>query len=109
MTESKLLAAAMDTVVKGLTDTGDTAGFGGGKNIIDMIPAAINVLLGLLGIVALVFIIYSGILYLTSQGNKEMVEKAKKVLTYSALGMVIIVASYAIANYLMGALSAIVT
>ncbi|MFA6132104.1 MAG: hypothetical protein WC702_03550 [Patescibacteria group bacterium] len=103
MNDSKLLAAAIDTVTEGLTVTGSTAGFSN-QTLIDLIPGAINVLLGLLGIVALAFTIYAGILYLTSQGNKDAVEKAKKVLTYSAIGMVLIVASYAISNYLLGAL-----
>lgn len=108
MADSKLLAAAIDTVVGGLETTGETAGFDSEQGLIDLIPGAINVLLGFLGILAFGFIVYAGVLYLISQGGKEQVEKAKKILTYSVIGMVVIIAAYAITNYLLGALTQII-
>lgn len=36
------------------------------------------------------FIIWSGLVYITSTGNKDRVERAKKSLTYAVLGLIIL-------------------
>jgi len=108
MNVQKLIAANIDVVTGGLNVTGDTAGFEK-QSITDLIPGIIQVILGLLGIITLCLAIYAGFLYLTSQGNKETVEKAKKILIYTALGMVIIMASYAISSFLLGSLDNLFT
>jgi heme/copper-type cytochrome/quinol oxidase subunit 2 len=92
--------SAMDTVLGGLNTAGETAGFED-QNLIDLMPATINVILGMMGILVFGFFIYAGILYLTSQGNKEMVEKAKKIMQYTVLGMLVIIAAYAIVSYVL--------
>lgn len=97
------LAAAIDTVTSGLTDAGSTAGFTE-SNTLAIVSSAIDIILGLLGMVAFGFIVYAGVLYLLSRGEEKKVTDAKQVLTYAIIGMVIIVASYAIASYLLGAL-----
>lgn len=60
---------------------------------------ALRIANGALGFVALVFvifIIYGGFLYMTSQGNEEKTGTAKKVLTRAVIGMIIIGSSYGI-------------
>lgn len=69
-----------------------------------LVGAIINVLLGVLGIVFVVLVVYAGFLYLTSQGESKNVDKAKKLLTQSVIGLVIIVAAYAISSYVINAL-----
>ena len=109
MEKTRLLAAAIETITEGLTTTGGTAGFGSSpQSTTVLIGSIINAVLGLLGIAGIVFITYAGILYLISQGEKEPIEKAKKILTYTIVGMVIIVAAFAITNYLIGALIIVV-
>lgn len=49
---------------------------------------------------AILFIVIGGIQYITSQGNEEKVSVAKKTLTYAIIGLVIIVFSLAILNYI---------
>lgn len=52
-------------------------------------------LIVLLGIIAaLVFVIYSGIAWITSGGDKQKVEKAKGTLTYAIVGLIVIVLSF---------------
>lgn len=43
------------------------------------------------GVIATLFIIYGGFLYVTSGGNEEDSEKGKKILTNSAIGLIIII------------------
>lgn len=64
----------------------------------------INIILGILGIICIAFVIYAGILYLTDQGEGKKAEKAKKLLIATIIGMVLIVAAYAISTYVIGAL-----
>jgi hypothetical protein len=59
----------------------------------------VNYALGFLGIIAVILIIYGGILMVTSAGNEEAVGKAKKIITYAAIGIVIIILSYSIVTF----------
>ncbi len=47
--------------------------------------------LTLVGITAVLFIIYGGFLYITSAGNKERAESAKKTLTYAVGGLIVVI------------------
>jgi len=65
----------------------------------------INIALGFLGAIALGLIIYAGFLWMTSEGNEEKVLKAKKTLTSAAIGLAIVLASWAIATFVINQLS----
>ncbi len=58
----------------------------------------VNGALGLAGVVAVILITVSGIRLLLSGGDVMKVEKAKKSLTYSIIGFVIILASFFLLN-----------
>lgn len=61
----------------------------------------VNFFLYFLGFIAVVMIIYGGILYVTSAGNQENVDKAKKILLYAIIGVVVILLSFAIVNTIL--------
>ena len=61
----------------------------------------IKTILGLLGIVALIMILMGGFKWMTSGGNDEKVGEAKKLLGAGIVGMVIILAAYAIASFVV--------
>lgn len=65
----------------------------------------INWVLGLLGIIAVVMILYGGFVWLTASGNEENVTKAKNVLSAAIIGLVIILLAWAIVNYVLGTTS----
>jgi hypothetical protein len=48
-------------------------------------------------------VIYGGFLYVGSGGNEESTGKAKKILIYAAIGIIIILVSFALVNTLLGA------
>ncbi len=77
----------------------------GTQSLPELIGRFINVFLGLLGIIFVVIIVYAGFLYLTDQGEGKKVEQAKKLITNSIIGLVIIVAAYAIANFVVSSLA----
>ncbi len=72
-----------------------------------LIGNIINVVLGVLGIVMVVYIVWAGWIYASSGGEKEKLEKAKKMISSAVIGLILIVAAYAIAAYVVGALVSI--
>ena len=71
-----------------------------GQNVTNII----NFFLGLLGLIAVAFLIYAGVLMVTAGGNDEQVGKAKKIITYSVIGIIIILLSYTIVTFVTSAL-----
>ena len=68
----------------------------------DVVRSIINTILGLLGFVVVIFIIYAGILYVTDAGSGDNLDKAKNIIKNSIIGIVIILASFAIVNFAFG-------
>ena len=90
-------------------DTGINSAAGIGLSDTDpriIIARVIRVALGFLGVIALILILYAGWLYMMSAGAPEKIDKAKKILSSAAIGLVIILSAFAIAtfliNYLLG-------
>lgn len=67
------------------------------------ITKVINYLLTFLGILAVIMIIYAGILMIMAQGEEENVEKGKKIIIWAVVGIIVITLSYAIVNFVVGA------
>ncbi len=65
--------------------------------------------LGLLGTVLLVLIIYGGITYMIAGGDPEKVDRAKKIITNSIIGLAIILSSLAIVQFVISRLVAATT
>ena len=79
----------------------DNAFFSANQSIPETVARIINIVIGVIGVLLLVLIVYGGVLYAMSVGNEEQVDKAKKVLTYSIIGIVIVAISFAITNYVI--------
>lgn len=61
----------------------------------------INVALGVIGLVAVVMIIFGGFFYVTSQGNPENVKKGKNTIMYGVIGLVVALLAFAIVNFVL--------
>ncbi len=68
----------------------------GARNLGQIILIVIEVLLLVAASIAVIYLIIGGYQYVMSRGNEEAAEKAKKTLSSSILGLVIIVLSFAI-------------
>jgi len=64
----------------------------------------VNWVLGFLGLVAVILIIYAGFLWMTAGGNADQVDKAKKILINGVIGLVIILLAGAITLYVFNVL-----
>ena len=73
----------------------------GGGDIRLTVANIIKYLLGFLGILAVVIILFAGFKWMTAGGNEENVAGAKKMLVAGLIGLVIILSAYAIANFVI--------
>ena len=70
----------------------------GVSNVESFIRNIITIFAGLAGLVATGFFVAGGFTYITSSGNPEQLDKAKRTLTWSAVGLAIVIAAFALAN-----------
>ncbi len=69
----------------------------------DIIKNVINLLLYLVGIIAVIVIIINGIRYTTSNGDASGVKSAKDGVLYAVVGLVVAILAYAIVNFVVEA------
>lgn len=79
---------------------------GGQGSFRDLLLTFLNFFLGFLGIVAVIMVIYGGVLYVTAAGNQENIDKGKKIIMYAVIGIVIILLAFALVNTLLSGLGA---
>ena len=73
----------------------------GNRDVRSTIASIIRVALSLLGIVAVVIVIIGGVKWMTAGGNTDQVDEAKKWLFSGVIGLAIILAAYALAEYVI--------
>lgn len=64
-----------------------------------IIAAAINTLLGFLGVIAIILIMVGGFKWMTAQGNDAKVDAARKLMVSGVVGLLIVLASFAVSIY----------
>lgn len=77
---------------------------GGTTDVYVIAGKIINVVLGFLGIVLLGYLLYAGFLWMTSGGETEKAEQARTMITNAIIGLVIIVAAFAISTFVLSSL-----
>ena|SRR3989304_3423710 len=97
----------LETAIKtGLTETvGETDLKGAKADVPVIIGRVVNIILTFSGIIVLVLFIYGGWLIMTSAGNADKIKRGRAVLLQTTIGIVIILASYAITDYILTNLS----
>jgi hypothetical protein len=71
-------------------------------NVPGMISAAITIMFGIGVLIALVFLIYGGIKWITSGGDKQAVAAAREHIIAAVVGLVIMFLAWFILNFIMG-------
>lgn len=69
-----------------------------------IVGTAIGALLGLIGAIFLVLMIYAGYHWMTARGEEEKVNKAKDTITRAIIGLIIVVGAYAIWSFIFSRL-----
>ena len=71
----------------------------------DLESTVVNIIqwvLGFLGLIAVIFILYGGFVWMTASGNEEKVSKAKKVITAAVIGLIVVLLAWAIVIFVVG-------
>ena len=103
-------ASNLDTIVNKQLDNSDirdTFGEASGESLAQMIGRGINVILGVLGLILVILIIYAGFIWTMARGEAKDVEKAKNMIKNAVVGLIIVFAAYAIAAFVLDNLATI--
>lgn len=87
-----------------LKKTGENAGIGSEVELPVMIGKIINIALSLLGLIFLALALYAGFKWMTAQGDAKEVDAAKDTLKNSVIGLIVIMAAYALSNFVITSL-----
>lgn len=68
----------------------------------DLLTNGLNLTYFIAGIIAVIVIISAGLMYTTSSGDSSRVAKAKNLLTYSIVGLIIVLSAFVITNFVIG-------
>ncbi|MDP3986126.1 MAG: pilin [Candidatus Veblenbacteria bacterium] len=84
----------------GLTQTAQQAGLPTGDvSPVELAATAINMVLGFIGVILVILVIYAGFMWMTAAGEEEKIRKAKSLLGNAVVGLAIVLAAYAIAYF----------
>ena len=85
----------------GITGDGGIATWQEG-DLIKRVVDILNFALGLVGLAAVVVLIWGGIQYMTAGGDETKVESATKTITNALIGLAIVILSGLIVNFVIG-------
>lgn len=88
----------------GLAPVDDGLNLAGG-DIRTTVARIIRAALTFLGVVAVAIVLYGGYMYMTSGGNEQKIETAKKILINGGIGLAIILMSWVITQFVINQLS----
>lgn len=89
-----------------LTRLNSVAGKGGydvagGADLTSIVGLIIQAILGLLGAVFIILMVYAGYTWMTAAGNEPKIEKAKEMIQTSIIGLIIVLSSWAIWAFIL--------
>lgn len=67
----------------------------------NLLESIINILLFIIGAIAVIMIIIGGIKYTTSNGDQAQVTSAKNTILYAVVGLIVAIMAYAIVNFIV--------
>jgi len=66
-----------------------------------LIGRIVRIFIGFLGLIAVVIVLYGGFIWMTSGGDSDKIDKAKKLMRAGLIGLLIIVLAYALATFVI--------
>ena len=85
------------------TDVEDSLGLGN-EDPRTMVAAVVRILLGFLGIIAVLIILLGGFKWMTAAGNEDQIGQAKKLLAAGVIGLIIILMAFGLAQMVINEL-----
>ena len=98
-------AATTDSSGKPVAATKGYCDRGGKADMTSIIQLIINIMLFIIGVLSVGMIIFGGLRYTTSAGDKGKVDSAKNTIVYAVIGLVVAILAFAIVQWVFGALT----
>lgn len=98
---SALAESTTDAMQKGYNAAGGDNNKGKTGDLALLIRDIVNILLYILGAIAVIMIIIGGLKYTTSNGDQSQVTSAKNTIMYAAIGLIVAIMAYAIVNFVI--------
>ncbi|HTX87269.1 MAG TPA: hypothetical protein VMC41_04375 [Candidatus Nanoarchaeia archaeon] len=76
-----------------------------GTNVYQIIGTIIQTLLGLLGVIFILLLVYGGVTWMTSEGDEAKVEKAQRIIRSAIIGLIVVIAAFAISVFAISVLN----
>ena len=70
----------------------------------EMAGQVISIMLGFIGIIAVIIILLGGFKWMTAAGNEEKVAESKKLIGAGVIGLLIVLAAFGLAQFVINAL-----
>src|SRR3989344_6046334 len=70
-------------------------------SLLTTIVDIVNVLLGLIGLIAAIYLVMGGVRYITSEGEEDQTKKAKNTIIYAVIGIIVIGFSAVLVNFVI--------
>ena len=95
-----------DDPLKLLQDTGVGQGSpaDAGTRLPQLVGRIIRVLIGLLGVIFLVLIVYAGFIWMLARGDSGEVDRAKDIIKSSIIGLIIVFIAYTLTGFIINAI-----
>ena len=85
----------------GLTATAGQAGLAKyGNSVPKLAGSIIGTALSMISVIFFILMVYGGFLWMTAHGDEGQVSKAQETIVAAIIGIIVILASYAITNYI---------
>ncbi len=94
-----------DAANTGLNATANAAQLNTSQDLPTVIGTVIRAGLGLVGMIFLALMIYSGVIWMTARGDESKASKAKDTIIAAIIGLIIVVGAYAITFFVINAFS----
>lgn len=107
MSPAKLLAQGPEDGRYGLDATANSANLPGvtsDTGLPEIVGNIIYALMGIVGTILVVLMIYGGFLWMTAGGDDKKVTEAKTIIKNAVIGLIIVFLSYGIARFVIDAI-----
>lgn len=94
-------AAQTNNVTENVKNGLKATGASNNKTLQQNIKTVVNVILFLLGAIAVIMVILGGVRYVLSNGEASQVTAAKNTILYAVIGLIVALLAYAIVNFVV--------
>lgn len=106
---ASLLYVGVANAQYGLEETANTAGLSsnisGASTPAEVIGDIVAAGLSMVGVLFLLLMIYGGVMWMIARGNEQQTDKALNTIKAAVIGLIIVMASYAITAFVFNAIS----